>query len=132
MMSIKTILLGGMLSVMYISTAGAAISAQEAARLGTELTPMGAIKAGNADGNIPAWTGGITQPPAGYQPGAHHIDPFSSDKIKFTIDASNLEQYKDKISPGQIAMLKKYPSFKINVYPTHEVPHSRKRFMMQR
>jgi len=118
MMSIKTILLGSMLSIVTVNIANAAISAQEAARLGNDLTPLGAIKAANADGSIPAWTGGLTQPPAGFQAGAHHSDPYTSDKIKFSIDASNLEQYKDKISPGQIAMLKKYPSFKINVYPT--------------
>jgi hypothetical protein len=43
-------------------TALAAVSAQEAARLGKDLTPMGAEKAGNAAGTIPAWDGGITSP----------------------------------------------------------------------
>ena len=33
---------------------------REAAKLGAELTPLGAEKAGNADGSIPAWDGGIT------------------------------------------------------------------------
>jgi len=36
----------------------AKVSPEEAARLGlegTELTPLGAIRAGNADGSIPAW-----------------------------------------------------------------------------
>ena len=32
----------------------AAVSAADAARLGAELTPLGAEKAGNADGSIPA------------------------------------------------------------------------------
>jgi hypothetical protein len=102
-----------------IATAHAAISAEDAARLGKDLTPMGAIKAGNADGSIPAWSGGITQAPSGYTPGSHHIDPFASDNIKFTITADNLQQYQDKLSPGQIEMMKRYPSFKLNVYPTH-------------
>ena len=40
----------------------AKISAEEAARLGgEELTPMGAERAGNADGSIPAWTGGLKE-----------------------------------------------------------------------
>jgi len=41
--------------------AGAAMSASAAdpSRLGADLTPMGAEKAGNAAGTIPAWTGGI-------------------------------------------------------------------------
>ncbi|TLY74204.1 MAG: hypothetical protein E6K42_11875, partial [Gammaproteobacteria bacterium] len=37
----------------------AAVSPEEAARLGAELTPLGGEKAGNADGSIPAWTGGL-------------------------------------------------------------------------
>ncbi|MCD6293246.1 MAG: DUF1329 domain-containing protein, partial [Deltaproteobacteria bacterium] len=38
----------------------AKISAEEAARLGKDLTPIGGEMAGNAAGTIPAWTGGIT------------------------------------------------------------------------
>ena len=41
-------------------------------RLSEDLTPMGSERAGNADGTIPEWTGGITTPPAGYSPGDHH------------------------------------------------------------
>ena len=52
----------------------AALSEAEADRLGKELTPLGGIKAANEDGSIPAWTGGITTPPAGYTPGQHHPD----------------------------------------------------------
>ena len=47
------------------------------------------------------------------------MDPFPDDKPLFTITAQNYEQYKDRLSTGQIAMLKKYPdSYKLNVYPT--------------
>jgi hypothetical protein len=35
----------------------AGVSADEAAKLGKTLTPMGSLKAGNADGSLPAWTG---------------------------------------------------------------------------
>ena len=55
----------------------AAVSAEEAAKLGRELTPVGAEKAGNAAGTIPAWDGGITRPPAGFRVGTFHIDPFA-------------------------------------------------------
>lgn len=41
----------------------AAVSPDEANKLGTSLTPLGAEKAGNADGSIPAWTGGIPKTP---------------------------------------------------------------------
>jgi hypothetical protein len=84
-----------------------------------ELTPLGAEKAGNKDGTIPPWTGGITSPPTGYKKGAFHPDPFADDKIMFTIDARNVDKYRDKLAPGQIALLRKYPSFKLHVYPTH-------------
>jgi len=62
----------------------AKVSQEEAARLGiegTELTPMGAIRAGNADGSIPAWEGGIKTPPAGYTQGGWYIDPYADDKV---------------------------------------------------
>lgn len=96
----------------------AAVSAAEAAKLGKELTPMGAEKAGNAAGTIPAWTGGLTSPGAGFKAGGHYPNPFASDKPKFTITGANADQYKDQLSPGQIAMLKKYPTWKMNVYET--------------
>jgi hypothetical protein len=97
----------------------AAVSAAEAAHLGKDLTPFGAEKAGNSDGTIPAWTGGITTPPAGYKPGDHHPDPYADDKVLFTITGANADQYKDKLTPGQLALLKTYSTYKMNVYPTH-------------
>ena len=81
-------------------------------------TPLGAEAAGNAAGTIPAWDGGITRPIAGFQSTGHYPDPYKDDKILFTITAANAEQYKNQLSPGQIALLKKYPTWKMNVYPT--------------
>jgi len=107
------------LSLLTFTASQAAVSETEAARLGQDLTPMGAIKAGNADGSIPAWDGGITSPPAGYKPGDHHQDPYASDKILYTITAQNKDQYKDVLTAGHLAMLDTYPdSFKLNVYPS--------------
>jgi hypothetical protein len=100
-------------------SAFAKVSPSEAAKLGSELTPLGAEKAGNADGTIPAWTGGITKAPAGYKVGDHHPDPFPNDQVLFTITAANAAQFEDKLSPGIMEMFKAYPgSFKIPVYPT--------------
>jgi len=88
-------------------------------RLSEDLTPMGSERAGNADGTIPAWTGGITQPPAGYKPGDHHPDPFPDDKPLFRITAANYKQYADKLGVGQIALLEKYPdTYFMDVYTT--------------
>lgn len=44
----------------------ARVSPEEAARLDKDLTPVGAERAGNADGTIPPWTGGLTEPPPGW------------------------------------------------------------------
>ncbi len=99
--------------------AQAGISAAEASRLGNDLTPLGGEMAGNADGTIPAWTGGITTPPAGYVVGMHHPDPFKDDQVLFTITAANADKYADKLTAGHLALLKAYPDYKMPVYPTH-------------
>ena len=98
--------------------AAAELSSADLAKLGTTLTPVGGEKAGNAAGTIPAWDGGITRPAAGYVPGGSYVDPFPNDKPLFTIDAGNVDRYKDNLSPGEIAMFKKYPDYKMIVYPT--------------
>lgn len=106
-------------SCLLVSGAHAKVSEQEAARLASDLTPTGAERAGNADGSIPAWDGGITKTPANYSVGDHHPDPFAADQVLFTITAKNVDQYKDKLSDGQIAMFKKYPeTFSMPVYKT--------------
>ena len=105
----------------------AAITADEAARLGQDLTLVGAEKAGNAAGTIPAWDGGIITPPAAYQKGMHHPDPYAGDKILFTITADNMDQYLDQLTVGHQAMLKAYDTFKMNVYPTHRSASSPQR-----
>ena len=71
------------------SGAIAAVGADQAARLGKDLTPMGAEKAGNAAGTIPAWDGGLTTPPAGYKVGDHHPDPFAAEKPVLSITPAN-------------------------------------------
>ncbi len=86
---------------------------------GAKLTPMGAEKAGNAAGTIPAWDGGITKPPAGFDPSKGYLDPFANEKPILTITAANMEQHKDKLAPGQMEMMKRYPTYKMNIYPTH-------------
>lgn len=105
-------------------TALAAVSAQEAARLGADLTPMGAIKAGNAAGTIPAWDGGLSTPAkAGFpdfKNGGHHPDPYAGDKPLYRIDASNMDKYAGELTEGQKAMLRTYKdTYFMNVYPTH-------------
>lgn len=111
------------LAVLAVPT-GAAVSPEEAARLGADLTPLGAIKAGNAEGTIPAWEGGLKSPAdAGFpdfQTGGHHPDPYASDQPLFTITAQNAAQYADKLTTGHKALLEQYSgTYKMTVYPAH-------------
>ena len=106
--------------LVFATTARAEVTAEEAARLGAALTPFGAKRAGNAEGTIPAWTGGITEAPAGYDPGERHPDPFADDQVLFEITAANAREHAEHLSAGQLAMLAAYPeTWKLNVYPTH-------------
>jgi hypothetical protein len=101
--------------------AGLAIAAseQEAATLGKELTPVGAEKAANKDGSIPAWSGGELAAPAGWKPGQGRPDPYAAEKPQFSIDESNVDKYKDRLSEGQIALLKTLKGYRMDVYPSH-------------
>jgi len=108
-----------LLAGSVITASQAKVPVTEAARLTGELTPFGAIRAGNPEGTIPAWTGGIITPPPGYRPGTHHLDPFADDRPLFTITADNLDQYSTQLSPGQIAMFRRYPeTWRMPVYPS--------------
>lgn len=113
----KTLLAGALLAA--IGTAQAAVGAEEAKQLGTRLTRVGAETAGNADGTIPAYTGGLTTAPAGYKAGGVRPDPFAKEKPRLTITAKNLAQHEGQLTAGARALLKKYPAFRIDVYPTH-------------
>jgi hypothetical protein len=101
-------------------TAFAAVDADAAKSLGTTLTDFGAEKAANADGSIPAYSGGLAEPGPGYKAGSTvYPDPFASEKPILTIDAKNMAEHESNLSAGQIAMFKKYPDYRIEVYPTH-------------
>ncbi len=109
------------LAMMFAAVpALAKVSPDEAAKLKTTLTPTGGERAGNADGSIPAWDGGLTKSPACYKGiGTRYCDPFPEDKIQFTITKANMAQYAAKLSEGQKAMFAQYPdSYKMNVYQT--------------
>jgi len=97
----------------------AAASAEEAAKLKSDLMPLGGERAGNKEGTIPAWDGGYSKVPAGFKPGQARPDPFAGEKPAFSITAKNMEQYAQRLTEGQMALLKKYPTYRIDVYPTH-------------
>ena len=117
----KMILQCGVLALSLLAAnVMAAVTPDEAAKLGTTLTPVGAEKAGNADGSIPAWTGGIPKNAGAVDSKGFLADPFATEKPLFVITAATVDKYKDKLSEGQVAMFKRYPeTYKIPVYPTH-------------
>jgi len=112
------LLIAAMIGLGFVAQSFAAVAPDQAARLGKDLTPVGAEKAGNKDGTIPEWTGGLTRPPAGYKAGAFHPDPFAADKTLFEITPTNYNDYAAKLTEGQKAMFKRYKTFKMKIYPT--------------
>lgn len=86
--------------------------------LGKGLTPLGAEQAGSADGLIPAWTGGITQPPANYRMGMHHPDPFLADQPRLVIDRDNLNEHAASLPAGLQQLVANNPDYQIRVFPT--------------
>ena len=100
--------------------AAAELTAADLAKLGTTLTPDRRREGGQRGGNDPrvGRRNHASRSPA-YKEGGHYPDPYASDKALFTIDGKNVDKYKDNLSVGQVAMIKKYPDYKMIVYPTH-------------
>jgi hypothetical protein len=115
-------------ALVYSVSVQAKVSEEEASRLGKDLTPVGAIKAGNAQGTIPAWTGKILGAPAwvNYEgTGTHLPDPYPGENPLFVITAKNYEEFRENLTDGQIALFRKYPDFRMPVYESkREVRYS--------
>lgn len=110
------------LAIMLLATcalqAQAKIDSAQAARLGQDLTPLGGERAGNTAGTIPAWDGGLAQPPANYQPGMHHPDPYAADAMLYQINSQNMAQYQAQLPAGLQTLLTKNPDYFLRVFPT--------------
>ena len=109
---------GGLaLSLMASGVMAQTLTQAEIDQLGASLTPVGAEKAGNAAGTIPAWTGGLPADTGQSLPNNFLEDPFKGEQPEFVITAQNLEQYKANLTPGQIALFERYPeTFRMPVY----------------
>ena len=100
----------------------AAVSPEQAAQLGRNLTPMGAERAGNADGSIPAWNPNGTQVPAGFIAGSdNYIDPYADEEPLYIINNDNWKHYARYLTAGTVAMFEKYGAdgWEMRVYPSH-------------
>ena len=106
------------------SSVVAKVSVEEANKLkGTELTPIGAERKGNADGSIPAYVGNILGAPnwVDYKgTGTHYPDTYPNEKPLFTVTASNMSNYAPYLTEGMIELFKRFPNtFKMPVYQSH-------------
>ena len=119
------------------SSAHAAVSAAEAAKLGTTLNAVGGEVAGNKDGSIPAFQGRkfydgkdpelLTITRAKLEDYRKNKPDELEARFKkaagpefqnplFEITKANMAQYAAKLTDGHKAMLNKYPTYKIKVY----------------
>lgn len=131
-------------AVMVIAAAPAAAKAppSEVAKLGNELTPVGAVAKGNDDGSIPEWRGRelFTQEQVDLSRAQLEEwrlrDPQKVEDMvyselrqreadigdvvtaKFEITKANYKQYADKLTEGHKAMFERYDTYKMIVYPT--------------
>lgn len=94
--------------------------AADASRLGADLTPSGAEKGPNKDGTIPAWPGNEVQH-SGWTFGKLRGDhwKYKGEKPMLSIDASNVDMHSDKLSKGQVALIKQIKGYRMDVYPSH-------------
>jgi len=105
-----------------LPSAWAAVSAVEARQLGSKLTYFGAEQEPNAEGSIPAYTGGIQEAdfPADFQKGSGRwAEPFPEEKPLYSISSDNIDQFSDKLSETSQALLRRYPSYRMDIYPSH-------------
>lgn len=95
----------------------AKVSPEEAAKLGKELTPVGAERAGNAAGTIPEWTPAEQR---GALKGEFPSDPkIEAQQPLFTINAQNVGEYEASLTEGHKELMRRYPdTYKMKVYPT--------------
>ena len=109
------------LGSLFSSAAVASIPADSAARLGQDLTPMGAEKAGNADGSIPEWSGAGTPIPANFVADSdNYVNPYADEKPLYSINADNWQDHSEQLTEGSRAIFKKLgkDGFRMDVYPT--------------
>lgn len=100
----------------------AVAQSKEAARLGHELTGVGAEAAGNKDGSIPAYASGAASEAQlpGWAAGKRRAEFFKykNDKPLYSIDAGNVDKHADKLSPGQLQLIRQNKSYRMDIYPS--------------
>jgi hypothetical protein len=100
--------------------ATAAVTPEQADRLGKDLTPIGAERAGNQDGTIPPYQGGEAPLP-GWSWGKlrSRYSKFKDEQPLFSIDATNVDRYAEHLTDAQITALKTVAAYRMDIYPPH-------------
>lgn len=109
------------LTAILVGTNGAqaAVTAEQAEALKGTLTPLGGERAGNADGSIPEWKPNLTVNASSEMVGDIPATVFAGEKPVLQITAANMAEHAERLSEGTLALLNKFPSFRVDVYPTH-------------
>ncbi len=113
--------LSSLAMAMLLAPSWADVPAPVAERLGQDLNPMGGEIAGNKDGTIPEWTGGLTGIPdtVTFDPETQlHPNPFAGDEPLFTITAATMADHAAHLTDGYKTLLQTYPDYKMTVYPS--------------
>lgn len=115
----KTATLSVAILALGMTASYAKVPESQVNRLGQDLTPVGAEKAGDGE-DIPAWTGGLNSIPSNvsYQEGDHLENPFPDDEPLYVVDGSNMDRYRKFLTPGQAAMLERYDDYRMKVFQT--------------
>lgn len=108
-----------LIGLAVLAASAAVVCGGAAAATPAQLTPVGAEQAGNASGSIPAWTGGLAAPPAGWQAAQGYVDPYADEKPLAVITAANAAQHQAVLSTGLRALLARNKQFRMPVYTTH-------------
>ena len=87
----------------------------------SELTVVGAERAASKDGSIPALSTTMDRPAPGWSPGKSRLEHwrYKDEKPLYVIDASNVDKYADKLSAGQVELIKTIKGYSMPVYPSH-------------
>lgn len=102
-----------------VGPATAKVSEGDAQQLRSRLTPLGGERAGNEDGTVPEWRGGLTAPPPCHAGGARYCDPYAGEKPFVTITAGTREEWRDYLSAGHIALLEAHrKTYRMELYRT--------------
>ena len=100
-----------LLIIAVAASAKAEVSATEAQALKSTLTPVGAERAGNQAGTIPAWNGGYAV--------SGRSESFALEKPVLVLTPRNFREHADQLPEGAKFLFQKYPSYRMDVYPTH-------------